>query len=392
MKQTPNNENTIAVLFGGRSSEHEISLRSAVYILKNIPEKYFIVPVGISRKGEFFSLTGQFTRNEFLQITTEHLAQIVEGKVPSLFPQSQNIQSTFLPLRNETLTQKILKNSSLRILNAETFCVFPVLHGTNGEDGRLQGLLELAELAYVGCDIRASVIGIDKDIQKRLARDAGIPIARYEVIELEELEQKEDLVIKRIEKNLGYPCFVKPNAMGSAVGANIAKNAQDLKIALKEATAFDTKALVEELLVGTEVECAFLGTPTLPRITCAGEIAPKEFYSYDEKYGAESKVMPYIPARLSETRMNELKNLALRIVKIMGISGFSRIDFWNITKTEQFIFNEFNTIPGLTSISMFPKLWEEEKVFGPEWIEELIQKAQHRKKLLDRAQYGIKAQ
>ena len=196
MKQTPNNENTIAVLFGGRSSEHEISLRSAVYILKNIPEKYFIVPVGISRKGEFFSLTGQFTRNEFLQITTEHLAQIVEGKVPSLFPQSQNIQSTFLPLRNETLTQKILKNSSLRILNAETFCVFPVLHGTNGEDGRLQGLLELAELAYVGCDIRASVIGIDKDIQKRLARDAGIPIARYEVIELEELEQKEDLVIK----------------------------------------------------------------------------------------------------------------------------------------------------------------------------------------------------
>lgn len=390
MNHARNFKNTVAVLFGGRSSEHEISLRSAVFILKNIPKKFNILPVGIARDGTFHSLTGEFNHENFQTTTTETLSEIIAGKVPSQFPESKNVESVFLPLRLETIVQDT--NTKYRILNMEASCVFPVLHGSNGEDGRFQGLFELAEIAYVGCDIRSTVVGIDKDIQKRLAKEAGIPVAKYEVVDMEELQDNEDSVFKRIESNISYPCFVKPNSMGSAVGTNKVKNRTDLKRALKEATAFDQKALVEELLVGTEVECAFLGTPTHPRITCAGEIVPSEFYSYEEKYASNSQAQQYIPARLSEVRMKELKNLAIRIAKTMGIVGFSRIDFWNIPKTEQFIFNEYNTIPGLTSISMFPKLWEYEGLSGSTWIEELIESARRRKLLLDRAQFGIKAE
>jgi D-alanine-D-alanine ligase len=391
MSIAPNYQNTIGVLFGGRSCEHEISLRSAVYILKNIPEKYFILPIGISRKGEFYSLTGEFTKHHFNQITTDCLAQIIAGKVPAGFESSSNLLSVFLPLRQELITEELQEKSPLRILNNEAFCFFPVLHGTNGEDGRLQGMFECAEMAYVGCDIRASVIGIDKDIQKRLAKSANIPIARYEVVDLEELEVNQQAVLKRVEESLGYPCFVKPNSMGSAVGASKITNQLELKLALKEATAFDQKALVEELLEGTEVETAFLGTPLFPQVTCAGELVSKGFYSYEEKYGPQSQTIQYIPARLSQERAEELKRLSVQIVKIMGINGFARIDFWNIPKTNTFVFNEFNTIPGLTSISMFPKLWEHEKLFGPDWIELLVQNALARMNMIKRAQFGIRA-
>ncbi|MES2613883.1 MAG: D-alanine--D-alanine ligase family protein [Bdellovibrionota bacterium] len=383
---------TVAVLFGGRSSEHEISLRSAVFILKNIPEKYRIIPVGIARDSSFHSLSGTFSRDDFQNITTQNLSEIIAGLVPKQFNDRNNLPSIFLPARLETLSSNCVQNNFFRVLNCEASCVFPVLHGPNGEDGRFQGLFELAEIAYVGCDMRSTVVGIDKDIQKRLALQAGISVAKYEVVELEELQENEDAVVKRIESSLGYPCFVKPNSMGSAVGTNKVKNQTDLKKALKEATAFDTKALVEELLVGTEVECAFLGTPTHPRITCAGEIAPKEFYSYEEKYADNSEASQYIPARLSDERMQELKKLAIQVAKTMGIVGFSRIDFWNIPQEEKFIFNEYNTIPGLTSISMFPKLWEHEGVNGEIWIAELVDAAYQRKLILDRVQFGIKAE
>jgi D-alanine-D-alanine ligase len=389
---TPHVKDTVAVLFGGRSSEHEISLRSALFILKNIPEKYQIIPVGISREGVMRSLPGTFTRHHFQNAIEQDLTAIIEGKTSQKFNNLSPILSTILPTRLEALNKESIFTAEFRILNFETDCIFPVLHGTNGEDGRLQGLLEMAEITYVGCDIRASVVGMDKDIQKRLAREAGIPVARYECIESEEFQQNFDTIIKRVESQLGYPCFVKPNSQGSAVGTGKVKSASDLKKALQEAFAFDQKVLVEELLVGTEVECAFLGTSTNPKITEAGEIAPKEFYSYEEKYGANSEAQLHIPARLSKERMNELKTLCAKIAKIMGIYGFSRIDFWNVTNSNKFIFNEFNTIPGLTSISMFPKLWEHSGVLGETWIEELIQRAHQRKSIQDRTQFGIKAQ
>lgn len=387
-------DQTIAVLFGGRSSEHEISLRSAVFILKNIPEKYHVIPVGISREGMFYSLSGIFNSSHFNEIETNDLNLIAQGKIPEKFSSSQIEKSVILPFRKDILSDFALsnsKNETYRILNTEASCVFPVLHGQNGEDGRLQGLLELAEMAYVGCDVRASAIGIDKDVQKRLAKEAGVPIAKYEIITTEEFEHQKDLSLDHIEQSLGYPCFVKPNSSGSAVGTGKAKNKQELEHAIKEALAFDQKVIVEEFLQGTEVECAFLGTPFSHRITVAGEISTDDFYSYEEKYAPTSQAKLFLPARLEPNRMQELQKHAGTIAKAMGISGLSRIDFWNCPQTNSFIFNEFNTLPGLTSISMFPKLLEHEGITGKMWIEQLISIALARKALVDKTQYGISA-
>lgn len=394
-----NFEKTVAVLFGGRSSEHEISLRSALFILKNISEKYGIIPVAINKNGMFFSLEGVLKSKDFSNVTVEDLAIIVEGEVPSSLAGRKNLKSLLLPyIKNEIqkaspqfFYSAASQQDEYRILNLDASCIFPVLHGQNGEDGRLQGLFELAEIAYVGCDLRSSVVGIDKDIQKRLVREAHILIAKYEVVEIEGFETDKENTFVRIEKSIGYPCFIKPNALGSAVGTGRAKNRLELERLLKEALAFDQKALVEEPMVGTEVECAFLGTAYAPRITLAGEIAAKDFYSYEEKYTSSSEAELFIPARLTPDRMQELRELALKVAKITGISGLCRIDFWNCKKTDKFIFNEINTLPGLTSISMFPKLWEYEGVIGKQWIDEVIEGAYFRKRRMDKCQYGIKA-
>lgn len=399
MQEDKKYEKVVAILFGGRSSEHEISLRSAVFILKNIPEKYGVIPVAINKNGLFFSLDGIFQAKDFYNITIEDLATIAAGAVPSLFAGRKNLKSLILPhikeeIQNDSpqfLYFKLQHQYQYRIINLDASCIFPVLHGSNGEDGRLQGLFELSELAYVGCDIRASVVGIDKDLQKRLAREAGIDVAKYEVVEFEGFERHREQTINQVEESIGYPCFIKPNAQGSAVGAGKAKNRLDLENLLREAFAFDQKVIIEELMDGTEVECAFLGTAYAPRVTLAGEIVTKDFYSYEEKYASSSEAKLYIPARLSLERMEELRSLARKIAKITGISGLCRIDFWNCAKTGKFVFNEINTLPGLTSISMFPKLWELEGVTGMQWIEEVIESAYLRKHRLDKCQYGIKS-
>ena len=380
--------NTVAVLFGGRSSEHEISLRSAVYILKNMPEKYRMIPVGIGRDGNFTSLDGTFNATDFAQCEPADLGEICQGRKPRFLPRSTPVKSLLLPSRREVLED--LPESPLRILNLEAGVFFPVLHGPNGEDGRLQGVFELAEVAYVGCDIRASVIGIDKNYQKILARDAGIAVAQFEVVEAEEWEEHAPRVVERVRKQIGFPCFVKPNALGSAVGVNRAKNEEELLRYISEALQFDEKALVEEPMTGTEVECAFLGSGVNPRITVAGEIAAKDFYSYEAKYVDDDGAAQFIPARLEPARMQDLRAQAAKLARLFSLSGLCRIDFWNCHKTGRFVFNEINTLPGLTSISMFPKLWEHEGVHGASWIDELIARAHARQKSLVTKQYGVK--
>ncbi|BBH53183.1 D-alanine--D-alanine ligase family protein [Fluviispira sanaruensis] len=390
MTQNQSSENTIAVLFGGRSSEHEISLRSAVYVFKNIPEKYNIIPVGINKKGNYFSLEGTFKAKDFSDITIEDLAAIINGQVLKQMPERKNLKCVLLPYLHDEI-EKDFKSFPYRILNLEASCFFPILHGQNGEDGRLQGLFELAEVAYAGCDLRASAVGIDKDIAKRLVRDAGISIAKYELIEGEAYTKNPDETLERVEISIGYPCFVKPNSLGSAVGTGRAKNREDLIILLKEALAFDQKVLVEEPMQGTEVECAFLGTSAFPKITIAGEIVTKDFYSYEEKYSSVSEATTKIPASISADRMNELKNIAKKVAQVTGISGLCRIDFWNCQDPNRFVFNEINTLPGLTSISMFPKLWEQEGIVGKVWIEDVIEQAYERRKWVAKSQYGIRA-
>lgn len=384
-----NIENTVAVLFGGRSSEHEISLRSCVYVLKNLPEKYRIIPVGITRDGAFRSLEGTFTSKDFSSVTPEDLGLIVEGRLPLLFARSSVVPSMIFPARREVVTK--LPESQLRVLNLETGVVFPVLHGPNGEDGRLQGLLELAELPYVGCDTRASVVGIDKDIAKRLCRDAGIPVAKYECIDAEEWEDDAKNILARITKNLGFPCFVKPNALGSAVGVNRAKNEDELAKHIKEALIFDEKVLIEEAMMGTEVEVAFLGTASRPRVTVAGEVSTDDFYTYEVKYLTDQGSKSYIPARLENERMIELQGLARTLAHTFGLFGLCRLDFWNCKKTGRFVFNEINTLPGLTSISQFPQLWDHMGVRPEIWLEELVVGAKTRQKRRNAMHYGRSA-
>jgi D-alanine-D-alanine ligase len=383
-------ENTVGIIFGGRSSEHEISLRSAVYIFKQIPSQYRIVPIGLRRDGSCVSLEGTFSNEDFKDVEPADLADFLNGRKMRTLPKANSVESLILPFRTETLAS--LPEYQVRLLNLECGVFFPVLHGPNGEDGRLQGVFEMAEVAYVGCDIRASVVGIDKHLQKLIARQHGIPVAKYELIELEEWQAHASKVIERVREKIGFPCFVKPNSLGSAVGVNRAKDEGELSKYIHEALAFDDKALVEEPMTGTEVECAFLGTGVHPRITVAGEIAPKDFYSYEAKYQVADGADQFIPARLEPARMEELRGHAAKLARALSLTGLSRLDFWNCNKTGRFVFNEVNTLPGLTSISMFPKLWEHEGVFGPQWIDELIGGAKKRRTLALKRQFGITAQ
>ena len=367
---------SVAVLFGGRSSEHEISLRSAVYVLKNIPAYLRIIPVGISKSGEFFSPEGHFYSKDFAHINEIDLSEICEGKTPVALGKTVTVTSVLLPLPRAVIEPCV--TSGARVLNAEVDLVFPVLHGANGEDGRLQGLLEMAEIPYVGCDLRASAIGIDKNIQKIMAAHSGIDVARYVMIEDEEWFNDANSCLESVAKKIGFPCFVKPNALGSAVGVNRAQNAAELRTYIGAALRFDEKVLVEEPMSGTEVECAFLGTGVNPKISVAGEIVPKDFYSYEAKYinadGAELR----LPAKLSAEAMALLQQKCRILAKVFGLGGLCRIDFWNCARTGRFVFNEVNTLPGLTSISMFPKLWELESVGAQQWIVEVIDHAAKR--------------
>lgn len=367
------NHTIVGVLFGGRSAEHEISLRSAIYVLKNLPARYSIVPIGISREGEFHSLEGHFNAKDFNEVSIKDLEAIVSGRSPKSMPHVKNLKSTFYPFPQAAHRRLGYKQTGFRNLNASISCIFPVLHGPNGEDGRLQSLFELADIPYVGCDRVGSVVGMDKDIQKRLVRDAGINVAKYLAIEREEFDENQAGVCDRVEKSIGYPNFVKPNALGSAVGAGKAHDKKELIIKLKAAFEYDNKVLVEELMHGTEIECAFLGTSYKPRITTPGEIATEDFYSYDEKYSASSKAQLFVPARLDEAQTQHVKSLAKDVARVLGLRSFARIDFWSTQNSRKIVFNEVNTIPGLTSISMFPKLWEYEGVTASMWLEELVE-------------------
>jgi len=370
-----NSKITVGILFGGRSSEHEISLRSALYVLKSLPSKYKIIPIGISQTGEMHSLSGNFNSQDFKSYTIDDLFSIVAGKIPKNGNISKNYPSILYPVPQSTLNILNKPDSNLRNLNIEVDCLFPVLHGTNGEDGRLQGLFELADIPYIGCDQVSSVIGMDKDIQKRLVREAGIATANYISVTYNEFQSIFSEISNKIESSIGYPCCIKPNSLGSTIGVSKVHKFNELKPAFIEAFKYDCKVLAEEWIQGTEIECAFLGDANNPRISTPGEICTENFYSYNEKYSTESMATLFVPARLNEKRISILQDQARKIAAILGLRGFARLDFWNIETENKFIFSEVNSIPGLTSISMFPKLWEYDGVSAQMWLEELIENA-----------------
>ncbi|MBC7690488.1 MAG: D-alanine--D-alanine ligase [Methylotenera sp.] len=340
----------VAVLYGGRSGEHEVSLRSAASVLRNLDTSRFeIVPIAIDKQGKW------------------HLNDVeLLASAGASLPVFENSAEVVLPANPNG---KLAFSQGIDV-------VFPVMHGPLCEDGAVQGLLELAEIAYVGCGVLASAVGMDKEVAKRLIRDAGLPIVPYVSVKLGEWERNSAQVAERVGKELGYPCFVKPANMGSSVGVHKVADALKFMAAMKDAFKYDTKILIEKAIQAREVEFAVLENPVYgepPLVSVAGEIAPThEFYSYESKYLDENGAVLMIPAKISPEQMKQGQEIARRAFETLECEGLSRVDLFLDKNTGQFYFNEVNTLPGFTSISMYPKMWEASGVSYSELLSRLV--------------------
>ncbi len=318
----------VAVIFGGRSREHEVSVRSARSVVSALDAaRWEAVPIAITRSGAW--LDAETTRAGL----DSHLASF-EGEGRSILRSPQALAAL-----------------------ASCDVAFPLVHGTFGEDGTMQGFLEMADMPYAGAGVAASAIGMDKALMKALFREAGIRVTRYSVIRSWEYTLSQKASMSLIEETCGYPCFVKPANGGSSVGITRAASREDLPEAFRAAFACDDKVVVEQAVIGREVECSVLGNEQ-PEASIVGEVEPdRDFYDYDSKYAASSTTTLHIPARLSEPVAEEVRQLAVRMYQVMGCEGYARVDFF-VTPGDQVVANEINTIPGFTSISMYPKLWK----------------------------------
>ena len=345
----------LAVIFGGVSSEHDISCLSAASILRNLDrEKYEVYPVGITQDGRWYYCP-DCTADTVENGEWERLS----GKIPALLPPDRSVHGLVL----------------LRDGKAETVrldCVFPVLHGVGGEDGTMQGLLELAGIPYVGCGVAASANSMDKSITKVLVDAAGVRQAKYYLALRYDFERNAEGVVRTAADRLGsFPVFVKPCSQGSSVGVAKANDMLELAAGLTEAFKLDDKVLVEEFIDGHEVECAVLGNHS-PIASTVGEIAPaQEFYTFDAKYKDEASQL-YIPAHITPQQIETVRQNALRVYAALGCRGLSRVDFFVTHADGEVVFNELNSIPGFTSISMYPKLFAHEGIDYPALLDRLI--------------------
>lgn len=333
MKETRRN---VAIIFGGKSAEHEVSVRSANAIYKNIDRDLFVPAlIYIDREGNWSF------------IDKNNIAD----------PGSDNTEKgTFLPW---------IKGSNL---SGEIDIYFPVLHGPNGEDGRIQGMFEMAGVPFAGAGSLASNLAMDKSVSKIMFRNAGLKVADYKVF----TRNEPDKIIREVEGSFGYPCYVKPNSLGSSVGISRVLNKKELRNAINEAFRFDTKIIIEDEIRGVEYEVSVKGNDD-PVASDPGSFIPsKDFYDYEDKY-ILGETEFQIPAVLPEGKIKELRNDALTAYRSLYLNGFSRVDFFIEESTGQIIINEINTIPGFTEISMFPKLWETNGLSFKDLITELIE-------------------
>jgi len=363
----------VGVIFGGRSGEHEISLRSALTIMTAMdPAKYEIVPIGIARDGRWYFRADAI---RVLSDATKRRAELDGTGIPvSLLPHPAG--GGLVPCSVEGGARETVAAEGAAHLSAPIDVIFPVLHGTYGEDGTIQGLLELAGIAYVGAGVLGSALGMDKEAQKRLLRDCGIPVVRFVALERRDWREQPRLA-SRLADELGYPVFVKPNALGSSIGINKVKHPDELNLALEDAFQYDRKALIEAACEGRELECAVLGNDR-PDASQPGEIVVRrghEFYSYESKYidsdGAECRIPAVLPAAVVE----RVRSLSVAAFKALGLRGMARVDFLARRDLSEIFVNEVNTIPGFTSISMYPKLWEVSGLPLPRLIDRLIELA-----------------
>ncbi len=316
----------VAVIFGGKSGEHEVSVTSAKSVMRALDrERWEVVPVAISGDGAW--------------LAPEETREGLEADAPRF-----------------TGGTPLLHASAALAALAACDVAFPLVHGKNGEDGTLQGFLEMAGLPYAGPGVAASAIGMDKALMKALFQEANIPVAAYGVLRAWEVTEKDDTALRFVEANIGYPCFVKPANGGSSVGVSRAQSREDMAEALRMAFDYDDKAIVEAEVAGREIECSVLGNE-YPEASVPGEVIPdRTFYDYDSKYAADSATALVIPANLREDVAERVREMAVRMYQVMGCEGYSRVDFF-VTPDNAVIANEVNTIPGFTSISMYPKLW-----------------------------------
>jgi len=345
----------VAILFGGKSAEHEVSLQSAKNVVEAIDkEKYELVLIGIDKNGHWY-----------LNDASNFLLNENDPKLIKL-----NRASDHVALVHRQKEEQLVNLSTHRSV-APVDVVFPVLHGPFGEDGTVQGLLKLADVPFVGASILGSAVGMDKDVTKRLLRDAGIPIAQFVVFQSSSLDK---IAFEEVEKHLGLPLFVKPNNLGSSVGISKVMNKNQFEEAIANAMEYDNKILIEEYIEGREIECAVLGNYD-PIASVPGEILPQhDFYSYNAKYIDKNGAILKAPAELPEPVVKKVQNLAIKVFKVLCCEGMARVDFF-LKDDNDLIVNEINTIPGFTKISMYPRLWELSGIPYPELIERLIQLA-----------------
>jgi D-alanine-D-alanine ligase len=356
----------IGVLFGGRSGEHEVSLISAASVIQALdPQKYEPVPIGITKDGQWLAGTAAHKMLPEILRSGERVMLSADPNVAALVPVSNS------------------RPDALRV-----DVVFPVLHGTYGEDGTVQGLLDLAGLPFVGSGVLGSAVGMDKDMQKRLFLQAKLPVGDFLAIPRAQWEKSRGKVLSAIRKKFRFPVFVKPATLGSSVGMTKAHDAKELAAAMDLAAEFAQKILVEKAIRGREIEVSVLGNED-PKASIPGEIVPhREFYDYAAKYLEEGTRL-LIPAKLNRAQVKRFQEFAVRAFRSLECLGMARVDFFLENRTGKILLNEINTIPGFTSISMYPKLWEASGLSYRNLLDRLIELAltQHREKL--RTKYTI---
>jgi len=347
----------VALLFGGKSAEHEISLISARNIFEAMDKKkYEVVAVGIDKQGRWF-----------VDEKARLLRSATQSKVE--FGGTKNAAAV---LPGETKTPMVRRSTGGPFGGVDV--VFPVLHGPLGEDGTVQGLLKLANVPFVGAGVLGSAVGMDKDVMKRLLRDADIPIGKFLVLQRGD---EKALTYAKVKRQMGLPLFVKPANLGSSVGISKVGKKSEFRSAIDEAFRYDNKIIIEEFIDGREVECSVLGNDQ-PSASLPGEILVQhDFYSYDAKYIDDKGARLEIPAKLPRSIVKRIQEIALRSYRVLCCEGMARVDFF-VQANGRVLVNEINTIPGFTKISMYPKMWEASGISYPRLIDRLINLALER--------------
>jgi D-alanine-D-alanine ligase len=350
----------VGVVFGGRSGEHEVSVASAASVMEALDkDKYEIIPIGITHDGRW--LAGSDPRRMITGVPMEEAGQ--DAPVTAVVITGDPTRNGLVPVEDNSAPEETA--GALDI-------VLPVLHGTYGEDGTLQGLLEMAGLPYAGCGVLGAALGMDKEKAKMVFRSAGLPVLDWLSVRRFELEQDAEALCRRIEERFAYPIFAKPANLGSSVGVGKAHDRSELLPVLKAALEYDRKVIVEPGINCRELECGVLGNDQPIASTVGEVVSSNEFYDYRAKY-VDNASRLYIPAQIPDATLEEIRDMAVRAFLALDLSGLARVDFFLDTDSSEVYINELNTMPGFTQISMYPKLWEASGIPYPDLLDRLIQ-------------------